>query len=80
MKGEACYIIVLLLFEKLLVEGNTRGDKFGDSPLDYVLCELRVFELVTYGNLVSSPDESWQIGLQRMERESCHRHRSRSCT
>ena len=71
---------MLLLFEKLFAERHSRSHKFCDSSLDDLLGQLRILELITNCDLVSGSDESWQIGLQRMMRESCHRNSTRSRT
>ena len=67
------YIIVLLLLEKLLVEGHTGSHQFSNSALDYILCKLRVFKLVAHGHLIARADQSREVCLERMVWESRHR-------
>ena len=66
-------VIVLLLLEKLLVEGHTGSHQFSNSALDYILCKLRVFKLVAHRNLIARADQSREICLERMMGESRHR-------
>ena len=54
-------VIVLLLFEELFVKSHTRSDQFGDSTLDYILGQFRVFKLVTDRYLVARTDKSRKI-------------------
>ena len=72
------YIIVLLLLEKLLVEGHTRSHQLSNSALDYILCKLRVFKLVAHRHLIARTDQSRKICLERMVGESRHRDGSGS--
>ena len=64
MEGKTGNVIMLLLLEQLLVESHTRGHKFGDATLDYLLCKLRVFQLVTYRNLITGADEPRKISFK----------------
>ena len=72
-ESEAGNEIVFLLLKKLFVESDSRSDKFGHSPLYNILCEFRIFKLVTDSDLISRPDKSRKICLQGMERETGHR-------
>ena len=71
-------IIVLLLLEKLLVEGHTRGHQLSNSSLHYILSKLRVFKLVAHRHLIARTDQSREICLERMVWESRHRDGSGS--
>ena len=53
METQAGYIVVFFLLKKLLVECNTRGHKFRHASLDDILCEFRVFKLVTDSNFIA---------------------------
>ena len=71
-------VVVLLLLEKLLVEGHTRSHQLSNSALDYILCKLRVFKLVAHRHLIARADQSREICLERMVGESRHRDGSGS--
>ena len=69
---------MFLLFKKLVAESYAWSYKLRDSSLDYLLRELRVFQLVADRDLVSGSDEPWQICLKGMMRKTGHRNRIRS--
>ena len=70
---------MFLLLKKLLVECHAGSHQFGDSALDNVLCQLRVFQLIAHSYLVARTNKSWKICLKGMVGESRHRNRSWSC-
>ena len=53
MECKAGDVVVFLLLEKLLVEGNAWGNEFGNASLYDSLGEFRIFKLVTDCNLVA---------------------------
>ena len=66
---------MLLLFKKLFAEGDSRGDKFCHSSLDYLLGQFRILQLVAHGHLVPGTDKPWKIYVKRMVRKTGKRHR-----
>ena len=63
---------MLLLLQQLVVEGHAGGHELGYSSLDDLLGQFRVLKLVAHGNLVSGTNQSRQIGLEGVVRESRH--------
>ena len=78
MESQTGNIIMFLLLKELLVKGNARSDEFRDSSLYYLLCEFRVFQLVTHCHLVAGTHEPWKICLERMVWKTGHRNSPRS--
>ena len=66
--------IVFLLPEQLLVEGHSRGNQLGDSPLHQALCQFRILQLVADGDLVARPHELGKICLKGMVGNAGHRN------
>ena len=71
---QAGNVVVLLLLQKLLAEGYAGSHQFGDASLDYLLCELRILQLVTHCHLVARTHKSRKVSLEGVMRESCHRN------
>ena len=73
-------IVVLLLLQKLLVEGNTRSDKLRNASLYYLLGKLGVFQLVAHRHLVAGTHKPREVCLKRMIWKTSHRDSPRSGT
>ena len=83
--------IVLLVVEHVVAHCHTWSNEFGNATLhhlvhlaqsllalDFLAFLLRVFQLVAYGNSLSSPDEFRQVSIECMMRESRHLDAARS--
>ena len=71
-KVDSSQKVVLLVVQHRILHGHTWGHQFRDAALDQFLRQLRIFQLVADGHTLASPDELWQIGVQRMVREPRH--------
>ena len=69
---EAGQEIILLLVQKLVIEGYSWRDKFGDTSFDKFLGEFRVFQLIADGHLVAGADKFREVGINGVVRESGH--------
>ena len=56
-------VVMLLLFEKLLVKGDSRGNKLRDASLYYLLGKFGIFQLVAHRHLIACTHKSRQICL-----------------
>ena len=65
---------MLLLLQELVAECYSRSDKFCHSPLDYLLGELRVLQLVAHGHLVAGTDKLRKVHVDGMMGEAGERH------
>ena len=72
-----CQEIVLLHTQHIVRQRHTRSHQFCDASLHQLLCQLRVFQLVTNRHTFTRPNEFRQIRIQRMIREP--RHRRTTC-
>ena len=72
LEGQASKEVVFLLVEKLIVEGDSRGDEFSDSALDKLFGKFRILKLVADSHLVPGTDEFGEVDVDRMMREACH--------
>ena len=61
---QAGNVVVLLLLQKLLAEGYAGSHQFGDSSLDYLLCEFRILKLVTHRHLIARAHQSRKISFE----------------
>ncbi len=72
-EAQTGYEVVLFLVEQLLVESHAGGHDLGYPPLDDVLGEFRVFQLVADGHLVTRTHKTGEIGVDGMVGETGHR-------
>ena len=68
---------MLFLFKKLLIESDTRGNKFCNSTFYDAFCQLRILKLITDSYFVACAHQFGKICLQRMVRKSRHRDSTR---
>ena len=72
VEGQAGEEVVLLLVQKLVVEGDARRDQFRDTPFYKLLGEFGILQLVADSHLVARPDKLRKIDVQGVVRESGH--------
>ena len=73
LEGQAGEVVVLLLVQHGLPEGDAGGEDFRNSALDeLVLHERRVFQLVADGHLVAAADQFLEIAFDGVVREAGH--------
>ena len=58
--------VVVAPVDHLVAVGHPRGDHFGDTALHDGLREFGILQLVTDRDTETRPDQSGQVGLQRM--------------
>ena len=68
--------VMFLLFQHVFAECDSGGDHFRYAPFHQcpVAHQLRVFQLVTYRDLVAGTDEARKILFYGVMRKSCHRN------
>ena len=70
--GEPAEVVVLLLFQHPLTEGNARRNNFRYTAFDQFLGEFGVFQLVADGHFVTGPDQFGEITFYGVVREAGH--------
>ena len=64
--------VVLLIVQHVVGEGHARRHQLGDAPLDELLGQLRVLQLVADGHALAGADELGQIGVEGVMWKSGH--------
>ena len=64
--------IVLLVVQHIIAQRHAWRHQFRDTTFHELLCELRVFQLVTDGHALASTYQLRQIGIEGMMRKSSH--------
>ena len=73
LEGQPGQVVVLLLVQHPLAEGDARGEDFRDPALDeLVLHERRVLQLVADGHLVAAAHEFLEVALDGVVGEAGH--------
>ena len=62
--------IVFLLFQHIIIIGDTRRNQFHDAAFDQFLGQFRVFELFAHGHFQTGTNQFRQIIVQGMVRET----------
>ena len=75
VEGHAAEEVVLFLLQHPFAEGHAGRKYFRDTAFDqFVLGQLRVFQLVADGHLVARAHEAREILLDGVMRHPCHGH------
>ena len=69
---DGCKKIIFLVMKNIVAQCYTRSNKFGDTSLYELLCQLWVFELVADGNTSTSTYKLWKVCVESMVRKSRH--------
>ena len=62
-------IVVLLLSQHLVAVDHARRDNLGDPPLDQLLGQLRILQLVAHSHLIAGPHQFGHVARKRMVRK-----------
>ena len=62
-------IVVLLLGQHLVAVDHARRDNLGDPPLDQLLGQLRILQLVAHSHLIPGPHQLGHVARKRMVRK-----------
>ncbi len=70
--------VVLFMVEDRIVGGNAWCDELCNTTLHQFLGKFRIFQLVADSDAFACTHQFREIGVKRMERETCHLHAFRS--
>ena len=71
-KVNGCQEVILFVVQHGITHGHTWRHQLCNATLDEFLRQLGVFQLVTNGNTLTSPDELRQISIKRMMWKTRH--------
>ena len=52
----ACQEVILIVFQHIIVKGHSWGHQFGNTSFHDLFGQFRIFQLVAYGNTLTSTD------------------------